>query len=172
MSAFYSIWLIPSLPVFTYLRKIILKLALENDAPVFLPHITLIGGIRDRDKALKGAAQVVEGINKFQVILKKIRYETIWSKALYFEAERNEDLVGLFSKASRIFLSKGNFQPHLSLLYGTFPPVLKKRIIKELGSSWPKSFVVKRIDVYRTGDKIEDAYKFKKIAEFKIKRSS
>lgn len=154
----YTLWLIPKGEIGKRFSDLIKKLAKENNAPVFSPHITLLGSCtNDEKEAISKTQQLVSGQKPFTVKLGEIDYEDYHFRTLFIRAEKSEPLLALHNKAKEIF---GNqdippYMPHLSLLYGIFPNELKEQIIKEIGRDQSAEFEVNQVTLVKGGEVAE-----------------
>jgi hypothetical protein len=130
----YSLWLLPPKQEAAQIATLS-----ENRGPAFIPHITVVGGIKcdSEDQALEAAHNLQEGLKGFGKIsceFKPVPFssERVWSQALCLEMESSESFLKL-CQTSRTILDKNaeNWSfpppvsmPHLSLFYGVsnIPP--------------------------------------------------
>ena len=164
----YSLWYMPSGEVYNKFAKIISDLAKEYDAPVFEPHVTLIGAIVGTEEALSfKTARLAELIKPFKIKLDRIDYFSERHKALIIRVEKLNKLTEANNRALEEFnLPTAEYIPHLSLLYGDFSVEIKKEIIKKLGRKFDYEFEVKSIYLYNTTgeEKEENWYKIKEFS--------
>lgn len=154
----YTLWLVPSGQVGKRFTNLIKKLAKENQAPVFQPHVTLLGDLLDSEPAvIQKTKQLVSGQKPFIVKLGEIDYEDFHFRTLFVRVEKSDQLLALHERAKEIFQMPNipPYMPHLSLLYGIFPDELKEKIIKEIGRNQAAEFEVKRVTLVK-GGAVED----------------
>lgn len=162
----YSINILPAGEEYNRFETLIIELAEECGAPLFAPHVTVLGQASlDEDSALELMEKLVSNQQPFTLTLNKVDYRDYFFRALYVLAEKTEPLVELHEKAKQIFGKKNvaEYMPHLSLLYGDFKPELKKKIIKEIGKEQPAVFEVNSLHLFRTEGEADEWYP---VAEF------
>lgn len=150
----YTLWLMPKGDVYTKYDKLIKGLAKEFNAPVFKPHLTLLGDIElPEEDVIKRTEKLVSGQKPFQINLDEIGYEDYHFRALFVKAVISPQLQNLHNKAKQIFkMEIPAFMAHLSLLYGNFPVDLKEKIIKEIGKEQPAQWEVDSVHLIRGGE--------------------
>ena len=166
----YSLWLIPTGEVYNKFAKIISDLAKEYNAPIFEPHVTLIGGIVGTEEELSvKTARLAEIIRPFKIKLNRMDYFPERHRALIIRAEKTNELIEAKNRAIEVFnLPLVEYMPHLSLLYGDFSSATKEKIIRKLGSKFDDEFEIKSIYLYYTSGE-EQEENWHKIREFSFK---
>lgn len=144
----YSIVIIPHEPIFNQLKKIIDKLALEFNGPLFEPHMTLIGNIdMDLPQVEQKVKILASQIDKLDLSLGEISFSTTYFQNVFIRVNSTHQLLEININAKKLFGIKNNvFMPHISLLYGNQD--MKKR--EEAASKvkiTPVSFVVNKFIV-------------------------
>lgn len=160
----YSINILPAGEEYNRFETLIIKLAEEYGAPLFAPHVTVLGQASpDEEAALKLMEKLVSNQQPFAVSLNDVAYQDYFFRALYVLAEKTEPLVRLHEKAKQIFGKKNiaEYMPHLSLLYGDFKSELKEKIIKEIGKEQPAVFEVNSLHLFRTEGEADEWYSVK-----------
>ena len=152
MQETYSLWLMPSGSVYNKFENIIKDLADKYKAPKFKPHITLIGGISDKDVFDK-AELLSEKIKPFTIKIVKVSYMFDYYRCVLALAEKSFEIMDAARQARELFkeYNKREYIPHLSLLYGEFSEDIKKKIVYELGDV-KAEFPVKDIKLVTGGD--------------------
>jgi 2'-5' RNA ligase len=149
----YSLWLMPTGEVYDKFSGLIRRLAEEYRAPLFAPHITLLGETRQSEEDVLRKAKQLASIQKpFPVTLNTVDYQDFYFRTLFVRADRTNSLQALHDRAKEIFEMQDipYYMPHLSLLYGNFPKTVKEQIIKSIGRDQATEFTVKGIDVFKT----------------------
>lgn len=162
----YSINILPAGEEYNRFETLIIKLAEEYGAPLFAPHVTVLGQASpDEEAALKLMEKLVSNQQPFSVSLNNVAYQDYFFRALYVLAEKTEPLVRLYEKAKQIFGKKNiaEYMPHLSLFYGDFKPEIKEKIIKEIGRQQHVVFEVRSLHLFRTEGEADEWYS---VAEF------
>lgn len=152
MKTLLSVWLVPQEKDKLYLQEIIDKLAKENDAPTFIPHLTLLPGIEMEANDLKKILnEVFNQTKSFKINRTKISQSEQFFKTVFIELELDENLKNLFMHLSNKTDSRSidDFKPHISLLYKTMPKEEKLKIIKNL--SIKSDFVIDRVIINAPG---------------------
>jgi len=153
----YTLWLMPVGKVYEKFSNLIKKLAEEYHAPVFAPHITLLGGLmQPEEECIRLAEQVVSGQKPFTVNMEEIDYENCYFRTLFVRVEKTEALLALHNRSKKIFkMDIPSYMPHLSLLYGTFPVETKEKIIKDIGRNQSTQFEISSAHLVKGGG-VED----------------
>jgi 2'-5' RNA ligase len=151
----FSLWLVPPKDVHQAFEQLILRLSERHSAPVFGPHVTLLGGISGEEKEIASVAEwLTTGLSPLEIGFSRIEYLDEYYRCLYLRAEDTGELTAACRKAEAAFGLKHSrpFMPHLSLMYGDYPATLKEEIISEIGSGFPRGFKAESLSLYRTGD--------------------
>lgn len=165
----YTLWLMPKGHAYQKFSGLIKRLARENQAPVFEPHVTLLGEILlPETEIIKRTERLVAGQKPFAVTMEQIGYENYFFRTLFVRAKKTTALLDLHELAKKIFQMQAlPYMPHLSILYGIFPVSTKEKIIKEIGRDQSVEFEVNSV-VLMKGGEIKD---WKIIKEFEFSRS-
>jgi 2'-5' RNA ligase len=128
-----SIWLQPTGKTKLRFEKIIKELSRKFNAPVFQPHVTLLGDIINQEVMGK-IERLSKVIKSFNIRLNKIDFLDEYFRCVFVRAVVSEELLNANSLARKLFNRQEDpeFMPHMSLLYGHYPIELKKNIISEL----------------------------------------
>lgn len=149
----FSLWLQPTGQTYDRLAGIIKQLGAQYHAPVFEPHITLLGGLTgSEDTLITRTTQLAKLLKPNAIKLTTLDYLDEYFRCLFANVEKSAWLIDANLKARKIFHRKDvpAFMPHLSLLYGNFPPAIKQRISIEIGSSFNFSFQVTSVQLWST----------------------
>ena len=163
----YSLWLIPSGNVYNRLAKRTSALSRQFSTPNLQPHLTLLGELTGNEKKLLAkTSKLAAIIGAFDVKLNKVAFLDKYFGCLFIKAEKTKPLTQFNSKARKIFNRKkdSKYAPHVSLMYGNLDSKTKGKIIARIGSSFPKSFKVKNIYVYKVYGEPKDWRVVKKFA--------
>ena len=164
----YSLWLMPTGEVYEKLSSLIKSLAKKYYAPIFDPHITLIGEVmQSEDDVLRRAEQLALKQNSFQITLNSVDYQDYYFRALFIRAEKTDLLQLLHDRAKEMFGMKDipDYMPHLSIMYGNFPETVKAQIIKNIGRDQVAKFTVNSLHVFKTDGEVNV---WRKIKEFPL----
>jgi hypothetical protein len=154
-----SLWLMPEGDARDQLAGLIARLSERFSTPPFLPHVTLLPGIRGReDDLLAASAALAADLRPFPVRLRGVEGRDEPFRCLFVAAMSDEPLVAAHAAASRGFGREPDpaFLPHLSLVYGTLSPETKWPLAMELASAVPRSIAAARLHVWRTAGPVGD----------------
>lgn len=165
MTNTYSLWLKPTGNIYQELAKIIENLSDKYSAPIFEPHVTLIGRLTDsEDNIIKRILKFVNLIKPIKIKLTGIGYLNEYYRCLFLITEETQSLMNANLKAREIFgrIHDTKFLPHLSLLYGNFDSKLKEEILKSLRGEFDIEFEARSIHLVFTGNKPKDWHEIKR----------
>ena len=149
----YALWLRPENEARERFQALIAMLSRRYHAPLFEPHITLLGGITgaDAEVTAKTTGLALE-IEPFEVQLTTADYRNEYYRCLYVKAVPTNALREAHRLARRLFepASGDEYMPHLSLLYGDFNAQEKEKILAEIGRRFDAAFRVTRLALYAT----------------------
>lgn len=170
-NARYALWLMPAGKVYNRFASIISKLSIKYSSPKFEPHVTLFSSIELTEEEILGKTQELSHlINSYTMHLTTVGYEDYYFRALFVKAEKTPDVLEVNRKAKEIFGIQANqeYMPHLSLLYGNFPEVIKKEIIQEIGTDFTSTFEVKSIHLFEANENLDTSL-WHRVKEFSLK---
>lgn len=150
----YTLWLVPTGDSFNKFRSLIEKLAKKYRAPVFKPHVTLLGEItRPEEECIRLTRQLVSGQKPLEIEMGQVDYQDFYFRTLFVKAKKTKPLLALRTLAKEVFQMDDTlpYMPHLSILYGTFPESLKKEIIKEIGRNQSCKFEINSVHLMKGG---------------------
>ena len=129
-----SLWLVPPLPTAQNIANQISTLSQDGTkAPLFAPHITVVGGIkcRSEEHVLEVAKTLEQGLGGFGKIpclasSKAYTGKGVWNQALYLAVEPSAALLNLCQKARALLgmdteswtFPRPAAYPHISMFYG------------------------------------------------------
>lgn len=118
----YSVWLVPDRGSEAYqqLEETIEEYAqLDEDAPEFEPHITVVGGIQDSESVLEeGVQSLAEGQAVFDIEFTGVQCSTTRHQCVFLLVEPTAEVLSLHQEAVEVFdVDDGMYVPHLSLIY-------------------------------------------------------
>lgn len=163
----HSLWLMPEGEVYDKLSQLIKRLAEEYNAPLFKPHVTLLGEVMQSDEdVIKRAQELASGQKPFPITLRTVDYQDFYFRTLFVTVEETEPLLSLHNRAREIFEMQviPPYMPHLSLLYGNFPQAIKKKIIKDIGRDQTSEFTVNRVHVFKTDGEANTWYQVREFS--------
>ncbi|MDD5415895.1 MAG: 2'-5' RNA ligase family protein [Candidatus Daviesbacteria bacterium] len=151
----YTLWLVPTGEAFEKFNNLIQRLSKQYYAPVFRPHVTLLGEfLQTEEECIEKTKELVKGQKSFTLELGQIYYEDFFFRTLFVKAKITEELQALHDRAKQIFNMTNipQYMAHLSLLYGTFPVELKEKIIKEIGRDQSAQWEVNKVTLIKGGE--------------------
>ncbi len=123
------------------LAALIRQFSNELDAPVFHPHITLLGSVKtqDTDAYITAVENACSDCKPIEVSLGAIGYEPIIWRSLYYHAAPKDSLVDMHQILSQQLQhfgarSDNYFMPHLSLVYKEMEEQQQLKIIESYSS--------------------------------------
>ena len=149
----HSLWIVPTGDVRDRLSLVLNRLSAHYGAPVFPPHVTLLGSfVGPRSELIHRSAQVASALRPFVLRLNEIEFLDAYFRSLFVRAALTELLRRAHRTACQAFGRRREpaLMPHLSLLYGDFPPSLKEKMIAEIGPRLDIQFKVRSLHLYRT----------------------
>ena len=162
----YSLWLMPTGETYDRLSGLIGRLAREYGAPLFEPHVTLIGEVvQSEQDVLRKVEQLASGQKPFTIKLNKVDYQDFYFRTLFARADKTNPLQALHDRAKEVFEMRDipDYMPHLSLLYGNFSKIIKEQIIESIGRDQAVEFMVNSIYVFKTDGEVNTWYKVKEL---------
>ena len=142
----YALWIIPAEEdAYALTKRYIAKLSGMYDLPRFEPHVTVLGGVSDPDRA--ELRTLADGLEPFQIRLaREVEYRDEYFRCLFLRAYKSDALMETFSRASALFGRESeSYFPHLSLAYGNLPVWKKQEMIVELGPVPEITFTAREI---------------------------
>lgn len=148
----FSLWFSPTGRLATVLGDRIRALAEQHAAPVFNPHVTLLGDIAvDESTVLEKASFLARRLPKMTIRFVGVGYSDSYFRCLFLQAEVTPELIAAKIEAESLFsLPHEKFIPHFSLLYGHFSQQTKEAIATQPRNEGDSSFRVRTLDVYFT----------------------
>ncbi|MDP8219327.1 MAG: hypothetical protein P9M03_11455 [Candidatus Theseobacter exili] len=135
----FALWLMPAGSVNKTLAQLISNISKQFNAPVFEPHVTLLGGLKSIHNPLKNKAEnLVSELSKFNVYLTEPEFSDSYFQCLYYKVKATRQIISVYETAFGIFCpakKMGSFFPHLSLLYGNISQDKKQEILKNFKSN-------------------------------------
>jgi 2'-5' RNA ligase len=155
-----SLWLMPGEAVRQRLAALIEGLAARLGTLPFPPHLTLLPGIEGRaqDDVLAAGESLAAELRPLTVRLLSVEGRDEHFRCLFARAEADEPLRAAHAAAARAFDREPDpaFLPHLSLVYGTLPPVARWGLAAEVAAAVTVSFAAGRLHVWRTEGPVGD----------------
>ena len=158
----YSIWLLPHTDKHKELAQLMFKLSQEHDGPRFSPHITLLSGVYGSEKELiTKTSELAAKINALSVKTNAVETQDNYYKGLYLKIVETKPLLESRQQAESLFHAHAlnergtpwpadEFMPHLSLLYGSQPELVKKQIKASLKDKPSLDLLIDRVALVST----------------------
>lgn len=163
----FSIWLEPAGNELEKIQRVISELAEDAHVDSFVPHITLLSRIPyDPENIIRQLTLLAQNTKPIQIKFDKLCLSDNPLKCFFLECIESSELMDLNQKAQKLFSIKNEYQPHMSLIYGTIDEKVKKdftRKIENLGLEY-FSFIPKSVSLWHAQDTPKN---WKKINEIK-----
>jgi len=162
-STTYHLWLKPSGPSYEVLAGLIRDLAKELSAPVFEPHVTLLGHLEGSEQDhIQRARKLGERLQPFWIGLGGASYRSEYFKCLFLRVNESAPIMNANAAACQVFQrAREEYMPHVSLVYGAYPEERKREIIAGLPALAQASVPVR--SVYLIGADTEDPKDWREI---------
>lgn len=154
----FSLWLVPPEPVRNRLENEIIRWSGTLGTPLFEPHITLLGGIKDdADIAgrMFGFMRGVGPLKPIAVELGSTRHEPEFYRCVYLNVWLTKPLRKMHDLARAHFryvaASSQDFIPHMSMVYGKVDTQEQAVIARDLESLYKgEIFTVSEVALWET----------------------
>ena len=149
--ATYHLWLKPNGDARISLTEAILELSLELGSPPFEPHVTLLANLKGTEtEHLKKSKLLANTLQPFEIVLTEASYGDSYFQCLFMFVQQTPVLMRAHALARSIFESAETpYMPHLSLVYGSYPPAKKREIIQNLPEHLSTSFTTTNLFLIR-----------------------
>jgi len=166
----YHYWFKPSGKAYEILSRTIRDLARELDAPIFEPHISLIGNLEGTEEELIEKARELAGrLEPFTAVLTEPSYRDTHFQCLFMLVERTAPLMNAHIIASGFFHKPHQeFMPHVSLVYGSYAEARKKLVIQHLPADVRTDFEVRGLILVRADS--SEPKDWHEIGQFSLKQ--
>lgn len=164
----YSVWLMPDGELGQTLSSLISRLSREFSAPLFPPHITLIGRLTGtQEELIARSTTLATLLEPYNLALGELDHLDEYFRSLFVRIEETPPVLFANEVARQVFLRMGDppYMPHLSLLYGDFPPETKESIIKSIGKHLDRHFRASHLYLYSTSG---DTQTWRRLGEFPL----
>lgn len=145
--ASYHLWLKPSGPPYNVLARAIRELARELGAPVFEPHMTLLGHLEgSEDDHRRRTELLARELSPFPIVLTDAAHGDAYFQCLFLRVQQSSAVMDAHARACRAFdRPTGAYMPHVSLVYGLYPDARKQAIIAGLPAALRTSFAASAV---------------------------
>jgi hypothetical protein len=128
-------------------------LAAAHGAPVFEPHVTVLGRVEgDPDDLMARLHRLAVVTSPFRVRLTEVAMEDAFHRALYVQV-RSTALLTLRARAAAAFgvpAGDDGYAPHASLLYADLPRAAKESDLARIGRRFGLRFEARRLELWDT----------------------
>ena len=149
----YSLWLMPDQPKKHILTAPMRHWAQELEVPLFVPHCTLLGGIENQHADVLNRVHHLASKYLYQIqgeLIALIARESFF-QSLFATFRHPDEIVGLHRITATVFGQlAGNYQPHVSIIYGDHAIEMKKRVACELEPLLPIAFPMEQVAIVDT----------------------
>ncbi|HEU5324245.1 MAG TPA: 2'-5' RNA ligase family protein, partial [Methylomirabilota bacterium] len=149
--ATFHLWLKPAGPAYEVLGGAIRELAQELGAPVFEPHVTLLGHLEgtELDHARR-TEQLGRELRPFPIVLTEASHGDTYFQCLFMTVQPSAVVMDAHVLARRVFhRTEVDYMPHLSLVYGRYPEGRRREIIARLPAAVRTSFGVNAVHLIK-----------------------
>lgn len=148
----YHLWLTPTGQAYDILLKTITALSKAYHAPIFDPHVTLLGSLPGTEETISTRCLELGGsLAPFNVLLAEPGYGDQYFQCVFLKTQETPALMHAHELARKLFIKESSpYMPHLSLLYGHYSLELKNNITSTLSQSLRLSFTVDMIHLIRS----------------------
>ncbi|WP_342349671.1 2'-5' RNA ligase family protein [uncultured Nitrospira sp.] len=152
MANTYHLWLAPTGQAYDILMKTITDLSKAYHAPVFDPHVTLLGSLPGTEEAISVRCLELGGLlPSFNILLTEPAYGDQYFQCVFLKTQMTPALLNAHELARSLFVKDpGPYMPHLSLLYGHYSIELKDKITSALSQVLRLNFTVNRFHLIRS----------------------
>ena len=167
----HHLWLIPTGEPYEILSATIATLSRTYEAPLFEPHVTVLGNLPDSQaETVAEASHLAEQLRPYEIRLTMPECRDTYFQCLYLRVQETPPVMEAHAHARSIFHRQDDppYLPHLSLLYGWYSVELKQQIIAALPSTLCTDFIVTTVHVIRGED--DDPKTWTRLAEIPLKR--
>lgn len=152
-----SIWLCPDYNDELYLQNVINHLSDIYNSPKFIPHCTLLSGIKSKKYELENIIDIsIQNIEPIIVKTNRIGFANILWKTVFIELINNKKLKA-FQNFFYMHIKPNieyKFDPYISLIYKIIAENTKKEIVNSL--NFKNSFKMNKIAAVKTGQNVSE----------------
>lgn len=155
------------------------RLSERYQAPMFPPHVTLLGGIKASDlETVKSISRDVTNImQKVPIELDRVGYGELFHQTVYILVKKSPQLEQYHTDTRRAFGfgDSAAYMPHLSLIYSNIDEMTRKQISEEEqavlfpqddGNASDLNFECGRVELWYTPAEDKGLQSWKKIEEY------
>jgi 2'-5' RNA ligase len=160
----YSLWLTPSGSDFRQLLALVNSIGHKYGTPLFKPHITLLSGLLGSEEELESrVSQLSSQFSAFTVHCSNMDWSDDYFRCLYIKVKKEPALVALHEQARKLIPNKkkGDFEPHISLMYGKLAHKAKQELAIKLEKEYPEHLLIDSLSLYQCSGPPESWHRVK-----------
>jgi len=133
------------------LQSVVEQLARLHDGPSFIPHITLLSGLRGDEQSLVAKThRLADEVEELHIELAGPEAGTTFFQCVYMRVFESDSLLQARQAAGDTFgLPATDYLPHLSLYYGPISDEQRAKIMAEVPDQARCNFAVSAIELIR-----------------------
>ena len=165
----YSLWLLPPKQIQLEYSEIVEKYSKKLNFPSFEPHATIVGEFEgEKNDVVNKISSVTNISKKIAITISEISISTTFFQCVFARIDPTPRIIDLQMNVSfALNLKNSNFfMPHISLVYGEYPSVVKYKIAKEINLK-TKEFQAEKLCLINAND--YDPETWEHVAEFTLK---
>lgn len=152
MANTYHLWLAPTGRAYDILMEAITDLSRAYHAPVFEPHVTLLGSLPSTEEDISvRCLELGESLSPIDILLTEPGLADQYFQCVFLKTQETTALMNAHELARKMFVKDPSpYMPHLSLLYGHYSLELKDRITSTLSQNLRINFTSDMIHLIRS----------------------
>jgi len=165
----YSLWLLPPKGIQLEFSEIVEKYSKKLNFPSFEPHATIVGEFEgEKNDVVNKISSVTNISKKIAITISEISISTTYFQCVFARINPTPRIIDLqMNVIKALDLKSSNFfMPHISLVYGAYPSVVKYEIAKEINLK-TKEFQAEKLCLINAND--YDPATWEHVAEFELK---
>jgi 2'-5' RNA ligase len=152
MNVRYHLWLKPSREESDQFADVIQQLALELNAPIFEPHITLLGNLNGSEADhMARSKELARRLSPVLITVSGPAFGDDYFHCVFLVVDMTPPVFHAQALARQIFHQEedNRYLPHISLVYGRYSENRKKDIIARLSASLCLPFEANHLSLIR-----------------------
>ena len=154
-----SLWLVPVADAKAALSRLIGLVAARLGTHAFAPHVTLVAGVtRPADDVVRRAGELAQALEPLSLPLRGPVGSDEAFRCLYLPVGETLKLLAThaLARSALRLTDEREYEPHLSLAYGTVPPEQKAALLAELATLVPSRVAFAALEVVRAEGVVAD----------------
>ncbi|KAG1711463.1 hypothetical protein DVH05_008715 [Phytophthora capsici] len=156
----FSIWAIPAQPAAKELKDIINAYAERLETPSFLPHMTVLSGVKGLTaaEATTKLSELADSMCALDVEIETVAFKDLYFQCVFGLLKLTPDLQQAHDRSKEIYAVERNdaFMPHVSFIYGDLASEARAELAKELRPQVDgKRLKMEKLQLWRTLDQVE-----------------